>query len=192
MIAGTRTIFKPTARTWAARCRRAVSPAPENPREDGNFAGPGGLFPARSCHHSRSLPVCGARFFARSPPFPKQPEGSFAAPRTQVQRPCHPFHGRHHHRLLGPGPLEARTVRLGGPTCGPAAGGDHVRHGHDLALGRFQPCFLRPRDIVLGLAAQFSMPLLAFLLCRLFRLPPIWPWASFWWAPRRAARPPMY
>lgn len=45
--------------------------------------------------------------------------------------------------------------------------------GMTLRWEDFSHVFLRPRDIVLGLAAQFGcMPLLAFLLCRLFRLPP--------------------
>ncbi len=45
--------------------------------------------------------------------------------------------------------------------------------GMTLRWEDFSHVFRRPRDIALGLAAQFGcMPLLAFLLCRLFRLPP--------------------
>jgi len=45
--------------------------------------------------------------------------------------------------------------------------------GMTLRLRDFSMVFARPRPLLLGLAAQFvCMPLLAFVLCRLFNLPP--------------------
>ena len=59
--------------------------------------------------------------------------------------------------------------------------------GLTLKPSDFKVVFSRPKDVIVGCIAQFTlMPFLAFLLTKLFNLPS-WPWASSWWAPAPAA-----
>ena len=60
--------------------------------------------------------------------------------------------------------------------------------GLTLKPNDFKVVFSRPKDVIVGCVAQFTlMPFLAWVLTMVFHLPPSWPSASFWWAPAPAA-----
>lgn len=55
----------------------------------------------------------------------------------------------------------------------------------------FKVVFSRPKDVIIGCIAQFTlMPFLAWALTQLFTCPPSWLSASSLWVPAPAAPPP--
>ena len=54
----------------------------------------------------------------------------------------------------------------------------------------FKVVFSRPKDVIIGCIAQFTvMPLLAFGLTKVSDFPRSWPSALSWWEPAPAAHP---
>ena len=63
--------------------------------------------------------------------------------------------------------------------------------GLTLSVKDFAGVLRYPKAVLVGVCAQFLiMPALAWGLCKAFTCRPIWPSASFWWGPARAAPRP--
>ena len=54
---------------------------------------------------------------------------------------------------------------------------DHVRYGTDHTSGRLPGNFSRPKEVIIGAVAQYTiMPIVAWVLCKVMKLPQIWHW----------------
>ncbi len=52
------------------------------------------------------------------------------------------------------------------------SGCDHVWHGTDHTSGRLRANFSRPKEVIIGAVAQYTiMPVVAWVLCKVMNLP---------------------
>lgn len=88
------------------------------------------------------------------------------------QQPCIQIYRDHYHRFFLPGIFLAGWICLDDELYVGISGRDHVWNGTYNTDGRLPGYFSRPKEVVIGAVAQYTiMPVIAWLLCKVMNLP---------------------